>query len=139
MLEKALATNTARRDVEYEHKDEANKQCMQALDEVDVADELLEDAHEHAVIIEDEVFMLESMDGEYEVMERLRDLSVAHAAQNEEANADTILHSAQEAAYKASMETLHAKRSLEQLEKYDQELRELLSQIRDEKLKLRQK
>ena len=79
---------------------------MLALDEVDIAEELLEDTR--AVSVEEAAVMVES---------------------------DALLRSAQEAVYKASMENLYAERSLEQLEKHDQELRALLSDLRSSKLK----
>jgi hypothetical protein len=106
LLELALATNEARREVELEHKKDADGHIMLALDEVDIAEELLEDTR--AVSVEEAAVMVES---------------------------DALLRSAQEAVYKASMENLYAERSLEQLEKHDQELRALLSDLRSSKLK----
>ena len=108
LLEMALATNAARREVEDEHTKGADGHIMLALDEVEVAAELLEDYHEHVTSVEEEAVKVES---------------------------NAVLRSAQEAIYRASMKKVHVERSLEQLEKHDQELRELLSEIRFYKLK----
>jgi hypothetical protein len=131
MLTKALATARAKRDVDNEHMEASHRLYDEAM-----ADELECEATLHmvegeAVAAEHMVNMLETIgnDNDYEDMERLRDLSVAHAAHHQEQDMRAACANAERVALKAREEMLNAKDSLHVLEKSERELKAALKEL----------
>lgn len=129
MLTKALATARAKRDVDNEHIEASHRLYDEAM-----ADELECEATLHmmgdeAVAAEHMVNMLETIDNDYEDMERLRDLSVAHAAHHQEQDMRAACANAERVALKAKEEMLNAEDSLHMLEKSERELKAALKEL----------
>lgn len=129
ILDKALKTVAGKRDEEYDHKATASAKLKHALAEQDFAEARREEAHNDAVGAEDQTNLLEAYDNDYEDMERVRDLSVAHAAQQVEKDTEAILLRAQETAAKAEEEVKDTTRSIKELEQNEMELKEMMKKI----------
>ena len=139
MLEKALETTRATRDIQNEHASEAATKLKQAENEEDDAEISLKAAHERVETSEGQTAMIETLDGDYEDEERLRDLSVMHAAHQEEIDLEAIVNSAHAMATQAREELEEANDSLELLAKYETELKATLKEMRLAKQKLAMK
>ena len=130
LLTKALATARAKRAVENEHIDASHKLFDQAL-----ADELEYEAalhivEEEATAAENMVSMLETtIDDAYEDLERLRDMSVAHAAHHQQEDYRAACLNAHQVALKAKEEMLNAEDSLHQLEQSENDLKVALLEL----------
>jgi hypothetical protein len=129
MLEKALNTVAAKRYVEFERESDSSIKIKDALDEAILAEDELHIAHGVAKGAEDQATMVESYDATYEDTERLRDLSVAHAAHRIEKDVAEILKNANAAGANAMNDFLDAERSIQDLESKERLLKVALEEF----------
>jgi ribosome-associated translation inhibitor RaiA len=133
MLSKALATARAKRDVDNEHIEASHKLYDEAMADELECEATLHMVQEEAVAAEHMVNMLETIDNVYEDLERVRDLSVAHAAHHQEQDIQTACTNAEQVALKAKQDMLNAEDSLHMLEKSEQELKAALKELQKAK------
>lgn len=129
LLTKALATARAKRDVENEHIDSSHKLYDQAMADELECEAVLHIVEEEAAAAENMVSMLETTDDDYEDLERLRDLSVAHAAHHQGEDYRAACLNAEQVALKAKEEMLNAQDSLHRLEQSESELKAALLEL----------
>jgi hypothetical protein len=129
MLEKAINTVAAKRSVEFERELNSSIKIKDALDEAIVAEDEILIAHGVAKGAEDQATMLETYDATYEDTERLRDLSVAHAAHRIEKDVGEILKTANAAGANAMNDFLDCERSIQDLESKERLLKVALEEF----------
>lgn len=133
MFEKAAETNAFQKYEQEEKLSEANEHLQQAMGDLERAQALQEEAHGDAAWAEDEAAMVESLDAGYEDLERLRDLSVNHAAHQLEEDARDLVVQATFEELKAEVEQEDAAELLRKLEQNKKILKATIQQLRDEK------
>ena len=131
ILEKAVDVAAVQRYEQMEIIDEASKELMHASDDKVRAHALHEQAHVEAMSAEREAAFVESIDAGYEDLERLRDLSVAHAAHHLENNAKDLEIESAFKELEASSKMEAAAELLKQLEENEAQLKDSLKQMRD--------
>jgi hypothetical protein len=129
LLTKALATTRAKRDVENEHIDASHKLYDQAMADELKCEAILHIVEEEAAAAENMVSMLETTDDDYEDLERLRDLSVAHAAHHQQEDYRAACLNAHQVALKAKEEMMNAQDSLHKLEQSESDLKAALLEL----------
>ena len=129
LLTKALATARAKRAVENEHVDASHKLHDQAMADELEYESALHMIEEEAVAAENMVSMLETIDDDYEDLERLRDMSVAHAAHHQEEDYRAACLNAHQVALKAKEDMMNAQDSLNQLEQSENDLKAALLEL----------
>jgi hypothetical protein len=131
ILEKAVDVAAVQRYQQMEIVDEAQEELMHATDDRMRAHALHEQAHAEAMSAEHEASLIESLDAGYEDMERLRDLSVAHAAHNLENDTEDLEITSAFKEVEASSRKEAAEELLKQLEENEAQLKDSLKQMRD--------
>jgi hypothetical protein len=131
ILEKAVDVADAQRHKQMEIIDEASKELMHASDDKKRAHALHEQARAEAMSAEREAALLESIDAGYEDMERLRDLSVAHASRNLENDAEELEMYSSFKELEASAKKEKADILLKLLERNEAQFKDSLKQLRD--------
>lgn len=131
MLTKALATARAKRDVDNEHMEASHRLYDEAMADELECEATLHMVHDEAVAAEHMVNMLETIDNDYEHLERVRDLSVAHAAHHQEQDIKAACANAEQVALKAKAEMRSAEKSLHTLENSEQELKAALKELHE--------
>jgi hypothetical protein len=131
ILEKAVDVAAVERYKQMEIIDEAQKELIHASDDKMRAHALHEQAHAEAMSAEREADLIESIDAAYEDMERLRDLSVAHAAHHLENDAEDLEIKSAFKELEASSKMDAAADLLKQLEENEAQLKDSLKQLRE--------
>jgi hypothetical protein len=131
ILEKAIDVADVQRYKQMEIIDEASKELIHASDDKMRAHALHEQAHAEAMSAEREAALLESIDAGYEDMERLRDLSVAHASHDLENDAEEHELYSSFKELEASAKKEKADILLKLLERNEAQLKDSLKQLRD--------
>jgi hypothetical protein len=131
ILEKAVDVADVQRYKQMEIIDEAQKELIHASDDRMRAHTLHEQAHSEAMSAEHEADLMESIDAGYGVMERLRDLSVAHASHDLENDAEDLEFKSAFKELETSSKKEAAAKLLKQLEKNEAQLKDSLKQLRD--------
>jgi hypothetical protein len=131
ILEKAVDVAAVQRYKQMEIIDEADKEMMHASDDRMRAHALQEKAHAEAMSAEREAGLVESIDAGYEDLERLRDLSVAHAAHHLEDDAGNLAIKSAFSELNAASKKEVATELLKQLEENEAQLKDSLKQLRD--------
>ena len=139
MLSKALDTARATRDVEMEQASKAHQVFDEAMQEELEAEATLHQFQEDEIGSAQQAGMVEGLDATYEDTERLRDLSVAHAAHDERMDWMNKVTNAEQVAAKAKLEFTSAERKLNQLEQNEAELKAALKELHDTKNELMMK
>jgi len=133
MFEKAADMTSLKKYEQQEKLDEATNHLERAKGDLEQAQALQEEAHGDAEWAEDEAAMVESLDAGYEDMERLRDLSVTHAAQQLEEDARDMVVEATFQELKAEAEQEDAAVLLQKLEQNERLLKVAIQELREEK------
>jgi hypothetical protein len=131
ILEKAVDVAAVQRYKQMEIIDEAQKELIHASDDRMRAHALRELAHAEAMSAEREADLIESIDAAYEEMERLRDLSVAHAAHHLENDAKDLEIESAFKELEASSKMEAGAELLKQLKENEAQLKDSLKQLRD--------
>jgi hypothetical protein len=131
ILEKAVDVADLQRHKQMEIIDEAQKEMIHASDDKMRAHALHEQAQAEAMSAEREAALLESLDAGYEDMERLRDLSVAHASHDLENDAEEHELYSSFKELEASAKKEKADILLKLLERNEALLKDSLKQLRD--------
>jgi hypothetical protein len=129
MLHKALDTARAQRDVEFEHSSSARQTFATALGEEMESEAAFIQANADIKGATNQVNMVEGLDAAYEDTERLRDLSVVHAAHDEEQDWMVKVKNAESIASQAKLEFQNAERKLQELEQQEVELKQALKEL----------
>ena len=129
MLQKALDTARAKRDVELEHVTEAQKTYDEAMKEEMAGEAALHQMEDDIVGSIQQAGMVEGLDETYEDMERLRDLSVVHAAHDQGMDWMAKVHEAERVAQKARMDFTSAEYKVEELKQNEAELKAALKEL----------
>jgi len=133
MLEMAVDITALQRYRQLELVRSAQKELRQSLDDLQRAKSLKEQAHGEAMSAEHEAQLLESIDAAYEDLERLRDLSVSHAAHHLEHDAKELEIESSFKELEASSQLEEAEAAIEQLEHNEQFLKDSLDALRSVK------
>lgn len=133
MLSKALDTARAKRDVEMEHSANAHKVYDAAMAEEMEGEVALKQIDEDVIGSIQQAGMVEGLDATYEDMERLRDLSVAHAAHDHGMDWMAKVQHAERVARKARTEFRNAERKLCELEENEADLKAALKELHNAK------
>jgi len=133
MLHKALDTARATRDVEFERSAAAHQAFDDALEEKLEDQAALSKLDNEAMGTANQVSMVEGLDASYEDTERLRDMSVGHAAHDEGMDWMNKIANAESAAAKAKAEFTSAERKLEVLAHNEKDLKVALHGLHDAK------
>jgi len=139
MLMKALDTARATRDVEIEQACAAHETFDGAMEEELEGKAALQQIDGDVIGAIQEAGMVEGLDAPYEDTERLRDLSVAHAAHDEGMDWMAKVMNAENVAAKARQDFTGAERKVEQLQKNEAELKAALKELHDAKNTLMRK
>jgi hypothetical protein len=131
MLDVAADAVAVQRYKKMEELDAAQDDLVHAVGDRAVVSELKREAHDAALSAEREAGMVEAMDSPYEDRERLREMSVAHAARHLE-------HDALEREVEARFQELEASSKVEDAEGAIGELREYESRLRESAAQVRQ-
>jgi hypothetical protein len=131
ILEKAVDVADLQRHKQMEIIDEAQKELIHASDDKMRAHALHEQAQAEAMSAEREAALIESFDAGYEDMERLRDLSVAHANHDLENDAEELEMYSSFKELEASAKKEKADILLKLLERNEYVLKYSLKQLRD--------
>lgn len=129
MLHKALDTARAVRDVELELASKAQQTFADALEEKLENEATLERLDGDVAGTTNQVSLVEGLDDGYEDVERLRDLSVAHAAHDEGMDWRSKVAHAESIVAKAKEEIAKAERKLALLEPTEERLKRALSEL----------
>ena len=116
-----------------ERASEAHSTFDQAMKEELEGQEHLQQLDKDVIGAVQQAGMVEGMDDTYEDMERLRDLSVAHAAHDEGMDWMAKVMNAENVAAKARQEFTGAETKLEQLQQNEAELKAALKELHDAK------
>jgi hypothetical protein len=111
----------------------AQRELEHAVGDQIQAGALKREAHEAALSAEGEVRMLETVDSAYEDGERIRDLSVAHAARHLEDDALELEVESRFQQLEATSKMEDAEKAIEELRGYEARLRESAKQVRQHK------
>lgn len=133
MFEKAAAMNALKKYDQEEKLAEASEHLQHAIGDLEQAQALQEEAHGDAEWSKDEAAMVESLEAGYEDLERLRDLSVTHAAHHLEEDARDLVLEATFQELKAEAEQEDAAELLRKLEQNEAVLKATIQQLREEK------
>jgi len=133
MFEKAAEMTSYQKHQQEEKLEEANEHLQHALSDLEHAQALQEQAHGDAEWSEDEAAMVESLEAGYEDLERLRDLSVHHAAHHLEEDARNQVVEATFQELKAEAEQEDAAELLRMLQENEQILKATIQQLKEEK------
>ena len=133
MFEKAADITALEKYKQEEKLADANEHIAHAMGDMQRAQALQEQAHADAKWAEDEAAMVENIDAGYEDLERLRDLSVSHAAHQLEEDARDLLVEATFQELKAEEEQHDAMELLSMLEQNEQLLKATIKELRGEK------
>lgn len=133
MFEKAVDINALKKYQQQEKLSEANEHLQHALGDLEQAQALQDQARGDAAWSEDEASMVESLDAGYEDLERLRDLSVSHAAHQLEEDCRDQVVEATFQELKAESEVEDATELLRMLEENEAHLKAIIQQMREEK------
>jgi hypothetical protein len=131
ILEKAVDVADVQRHKQMDIIDEAQKELIHASDDKMRAHALHEQAHAEALSADREAALLESFDAGYDDLERLRDLSVAHASHNLENDAEELEMYSSFKELEASAKKEKADVRLKLLERNEAQLKDYLKQLRD--------
>eukprot|EP00978_Attheya_sp_CCMP212_P014316 scaffold36394_cov54-Attheya_sp.AAC.2 len=130
MIEKAIKITGAMRDVNTEHMASAEKELKHALENEELSEEMMAQAHKDSEAAMKQTLMLETMEDGYESMERLRDMSVAHAAHHVEEDAKSLYTAAKHEEEHAKSILDDASDTLAALEKNEADLKTALQGLR---------
>lgn len=134
MIETGIKMCAAQRDLEMEHLAAAEEAVKHAVGDEELAKSLETQAHNDAIVAEKHAGMLESMDDDYDNVERVRDMSVAHAAHHVEDDAKAMFDAAKKEEIRARDYEAEATRILEQLEHNEAEMKDTLKQLQAQKM-----
>lgn len=123
MLEKAAELASLQKFKQAEIIDEAEAEYRHAHGDVETARNLHRSASQDAVAAEIQASMVESIGADYEDRERLRDLSVVHAAHQVEHDAHELEVESQFRELEAEAKRDTAAELLQQFEQYERELK----------------
>lgn len=133
MFEKAAELTAFQKYQQEEKIEQAEDNLLHALGDLDQAQALYEEARGDSEWAEDEAAMVESLDADYEDLERLRDLSVHHAAQQLVGDLrDQVMESTFQE-LKAEMELEDATELLDILKRNERALKATIEEMRKEK------
>jgi hypothetical protein len=130
MIEKAIKITGAMRDVNAEHMTSAEKELKHALEDEELSEEMMAQAHKDSEAAMKQTLMLESMGDGYESIERLRDMSVAHAAHHVEEDAKSLYTAAKHEEEHAKGILDDASETLAALERNEADLKTALQGLR---------
>ena len=133
MFEKAAELTAFQKYQQEEKLEEANEHLQKAIGDLEQAQALQEQAHADAEWSQDEANMVESLEAGYEDLERLRDLSVHHAAQHLEEDARELVMEATFQELEAQAEQEDAVNLLRKLEHNERLLKDTIKQLKEEK------
>lgn len=133
MLEKAASVTAVQRYMAQDRLEEARMKHERAADDRQRASLWREKAHQDALGAEHEVELVESMNAAYEDLERVRDLSVAHAAHELEEGAKDLEIESTFRDLEAIAQMESAEEALIQLKVNEEHLKESLKQLREMK------
>ena len=133
MLQTALNTARATRDVELEQASKAHQTYDDALEQELEGEAALSQLDGDMVGTAVEVSLVEGLDASYEDIERLRDLSVSHAAHDEGMDWMAKIANAEAVAQKAKAEFTNSEMKLEMLQHQEKELKAALKELHDAK------
>jgi hypothetical protein len=139
MVEKAAEMVSFQRYKDEEAIGEADAKLAQAKQDLRHAQARRREAHDQAVGAAEQAALIESIDAAYEDLERLRDLSVVHAARHLEEDTSAQIVEAQFQELDAKMKREYAVDLLKQLEQNEEELKALLKGLKDSKNELAMK
>jgi len=130
MLEKAVQLAKQQKVEQEEKLAAAEEEFRHAVGDLEKAELLHRQAQAEGASAENQVEMLETVDSDYEDMERLRDLSVAHSAHQLEQDAvdlevDAVFHELE-----AEGKHEKAKDLLQQLEEKEEDLKATLKELK---------
>jgi len=133
MLEKAIDTVAVQKYKQQEVLDEEHEREVHARNDILQARAIEYEAHSDAMSAEHEVKLLESIDAAYEDLERVRDLSVAHAAHRLEQDAKDIEIDSTFQELEAESEEERAAEMIKQLDRNLAQLKASLEELRKTK------
>lgn len=133
MFEKAADMNAFEKYQQEEKLEQAHEKLDHALGDLEQAQALYEEARGDSEWAEDEAAMVESLDAGYEDMERLRDLSVHHAAHHLEEDARDRVMEATFQELKAELDIEDATELLSILKQNELALKATIQEMRKEK------
>lgn len=133
MFEKAAEMTAFEKYQQEEKLERANENLDHALGDLEQAQALYEEARSDSQWAEDEAAMVESLDAGYEDMERLRDLSVHHAAHQLEEDARDMVMEATFQELKAELDIEDATELLSILKQNELALKATIQEMRKEK------
>ena len=133
MFEKAAEMTAFEKYQQEEKLDQAHEKLDHALGDLEQAQALYEEARGDSEWAEDEAAMVESLDAGYEDMERLRDLSVHHAAHHLEEDARDRVMEATFQELKAELDIEDATELLSILKQNELALKATIQEMRKEK------
>lgn len=139
MLHKALDIARAKRDVELEHSAAAEQTFADAMEEKLQDEAALHRLDGDVMGSVNQVGMVEGLDASYEDTERLRDLSVTHAASDEQMDWMSKVKTAENVAARAKEEFTTSERKLEELEQTEAELKAALKELHEAQNDLKMK
>jgi hypothetical protein len=133
MLDKAADAVAFQRYKKLEELDRAKRELEHATGDKMKANALREEARAAALSAERELGMVESVDSLYEDVERVRDLSVAHAAHHLEDDALEMEVESRFQELEAESKMEDAEKAIAELRSYEVRLRESAKQVRQHK------
>lgn len=133
MFEKAAELTAFQKYQQEEKFSKANENLQHAIGDLEKAQAMYEEARGDAEWAEDEAAMVESLDAGYEDMERLRDLSVHHAAHQLEEDARDLVMEATFQELKAEIDIEDSAELLDILKRNELALKKTIEEMRKEK------
>lgn len=131
MVEKAVQAASVIRYKQMKVLDEAEKEMKKALGDIEQARALKDQVHDEAIQAEKEATLLESIDAQYEDMERVRDQAVVHADRQLEEDADILEMQSEYHRELAEGKEQRAARILKQVQEYEARLKQALKEMRE--------
>jgi hypothetical protein len=133
ILEKAADMTAFQKYKQEEILSEVTDELVHAHGDVERAEEEKRRVHQDAAASEHEASLLESVDADYEDQERVRDLSVAHAAHHLEDDLQDLSVDAQFHELEAEIKQEEAEELLHQLEQQERDLKVTMKEIKNYK------
>jgi hypothetical protein len=130
MLEKAVDMTALKRYQQENRIMQAAEIEASSTSKVEYAQQLKEKAHQESQWAENEAALVESIEDGYEDLERLRDLSVAHAAHQVEKDADELSFDGTFEGFVARINRMEATDLLKLLHLKEKNLKATLKQVR---------